>query len=43
VELKKQTDFPEPRVRINTDFPDVDAMGWNESTAWDSLADYYQQ
>ncbi len=43
VELKKQTDFPEPRVRINTDFPDVEAVGWNESTAWDGLAAYYQR
>jgi UDP-glucose 4-epimerase len=43
VELKKQTDFPEPRVRINTDFPDTEALGWNESTAWDDLAHYYQQ
>jgi len=43
VELKKQTEFPEPRVRINTDFPDLEAVGWNESTAWDGLADYYRQ
>jgi UDP-glucose 4-epimerase len=43
VELKKQVDFPEPRVRINTDVPDPDALGWDESTAWDDLASYYQQ
>ncbi len=43
VELKKQTDFPEPRIRINTDFPDVEALGWNEATAWDGLARYYLQ
>lgn len=41
VELKKQTDFPEPRARINTDFPNVEALGWNEATAWDDLASYY--
>ena len=41
VELKKQTDFPEPRVRINTDIPDVDALGWSESAAWDEFAAYY--
>jgi nucleoside-diphosphate-sugar epimerase len=41
VELKKQTDFPEPRVRINTDFPDLEAVGWNESRAWDDIASYY--
>jgi UDP-glucose 4-epimerase len=43
VELKTQTNFPEPRVRINTDFPDVARLGWNEATAWDDLADYYLQ
>jgi UDP-glucose 4-epimerase len=42
VELKKQTDFSEPRVRINTDLPDVDALGWDESAAWDEMARYYQ-
>ena len=43
VELKVQTQFSEPRVRINTDLPDSTALGWNEATAWDELADYYQQ
>ena len=43
VELKKQTDFPEPRVRINTDIPDADALGWSESAAWDEFAAYYRQ
>jgi UDP-glucose 4-epimerase len=43
VELKKQTDFPEPRVRINTDIPDIVANGWDESSAWDELAHYYQR
>jgi UDP-glucose 4-epimerase len=43
VELKKQTDFPEPRVRINTDILDADALGWNEASAWDDMARYYQQ
>jgi UDP-glucose 4-epimerase len=43
VELKKQADFSEPRVRINTDIPDADALGWNESAAWDDFAHYYQQ
>jgi UDP-glucose 4-epimerase len=42
VELKKQVDFSEPRVRINTDLPDGDALGWNQSAAWDELARYYQ-
>jgi UDP-glucose 4-epimerase len=41
VELKKQVDFSEPRVRINTDLPDLDALDWDESTAWDEMARYY--
>jgi UDP-glucose 4-epimerase len=43
VEMKQQTDFSEPRVRINTDVPDVSALGWDEKTAWDGIADYYRQ
>jgi UDP-glucose 4-epimerase len=43
VELKKQVDFPEPRVRINTDPPDVDTLGWDEPAAWDEMAQYYQR
>jgi UDP-glucose 4-epimerase len=43
VELKKQVDFTEPRTRINTDLPDADALGWDESAAWDELAHYYQR
>lgn len=43
VELKDQTQFTEPRVRINTDQPDVKALGWSEAAAWDELADYYTQ
>jgi hypothetical protein len=42
VELQKQIHFPEPRVRINTDPIDADALGWNESSAWDKMAEYYQ-
>ena len=43
VELQKQTDFPEPRVRINTDVLDADALGWNESAAWNDFAAYYEE
>ena len=43
VELKKQVDFPEPRVRINTDLPDTIALGWDESAAWDEMARFYQR
>ena len=43
VELKEQTQFSEPRVRINTDIPDVRNLGWDEAAAWDELAGYYRQ
>jgi UDP-glucose 4-epimerase len=42
LELKRQADFPEPRVRINTDVPDAGALGWDESRAWDEIAEYYR-
>jgi nucleoside-diphosphate-sugar epimerase len=42
VELLRQTEFPEPRVRINTDIPDAAALGWDESAAWDAMAEYYR-
>jgi nucleoside-diphosphate-sugar epimerase len=42
VELLKQKEFPEPRIRINTDVPDWEALGWDEGTAWDGMASYYQ-
>jgi nucleoside-diphosphate-sugar epimerase len=41
VDLPKQVDFPEPRVRINTDPPDLDVLNWDESAAWDEMASYY--
>jgi UDP-glucose 4-epimerase len=43
VVLKKQTEFPEPRVRINTDVLDAASLGWDESAAWDEMAGYYRQ
>jgi nucleoside-diphosphate-sugar epimerase len=42
VELKRQTEFPEPQVRINTDIPDAQALGWDEAAAWDEMAGYYR-
>lgn len=41
LDLQKQTDFSEPRERYNTDAIDADGLGWNESAAWDELANYY--
>jgi nucleoside-diphosphate-sugar epimerase len=43
VELKPQTEFPEPWIRINTDVPDAGALGWDESAAWDDFTNYYLQ
>jgi nucleoside-diphosphate-sugar epimerase len=43
VELKKQLDFPEPRVHINTDPVEADIPGWDESAAWDVMARYYRE
>jgi UDP-glucose 4-epimerase len=39
--LKEQNEYPEPRVRINTECCDVRTLNWNETTAWDELAAYY--
>jgi UDP-glucose 4-epimerase len=41
VELKKQSDFPEPKVRINTDVPDATSLGWDEDAAWDEFCRHY--
>ncbi len=41
LELAHQTEFPEPRVRINTDQPDALALQWNERRAWDEIAAFY--
>jgi nucleoside-diphosphate-sugar epimerase len=42
LELCEQEEFPEPRVRINTDVLDADELGWNETEAWDELGEYYR-
>jgi nucleoside-diphosphate-sugar epimerase len=41
LELAQQKEFPEPRVRINTDLQDAAALGWDERRAWDDIASYY--
>lgn len=40
-ELKRQTDFPEPRIRINTHVPEAELCSFDESAAWDAMAEYY--
>jgi nucleoside-diphosphate-sugar epimerase len=42
LELARQTEFPEPKARINTDKLDTVRLGWNEAEAWDEIADYYR-
>lgn len=42
LEMLEQTNFSEPRIRINTDTPDAPALDWSETAAWDQLADYYR-
>jgi UDP-glucose 4-epimerase len=39
--LKDQTDFTEPRTRINANYCDPALLHWSETAAWDELADYY--
>ena len=43
LELKTQTEYSEPKIRINTDVPDIQALQWNESEAWDDFAAYYAE
>jgi hypothetical protein len=40
-ELKTQTAFPEPRIRINTDVPEAELVSFDEAGAWDAMAEYY--
>lgn len=42
LELKKQTDFAEPRIRINIDPAAPMVPDWHEAAAWDALAAYYR-
>ena len=41
VNLRVQTEFQEPRVRINTDPVDGSNVGWEEDAAWSSIGNYY--
>jgi nucleoside-diphosphate-sugar epimerase len=42
IETKAQTDFSEPRLRINRDVAAAAVQDFNEQRAWDELADYYR-
>ena len=39
--VKTQTEFAEPKIRVNTDAIDVKSLDWNERTGWDEFANYY--
>jgi UDP-glucose 4-epimerase len=43
LDLKRQTEFPEARVRINTDLIDGASWGWDEADAWNEIAQYYDK
>jgi nucleoside-diphosphate-sugar epimerase len=43
LELGVQTEFPEPPVRINTDLPDANALGWSETRAWAEFVQCYRE
>ena len=42
LELKEQSEFPEPEVRINLQNAARIIKDWDEKTAWDKLAEYYK-
>lgn len=42
VELSRQTEFPEPRIRINTEPADDGTLAWSEDAAWDEFAAFYR-
>jgi nucleoside-diphosphate-sugar epimerase len=39
--IGKQTDYSEPRIRINTDPVHADLLRWDETSACDAIAEYY--
>ena len=42
LDLNEQTDFPEPRIRVNSDPAQALVPQWSESAAWDAIAAYYE-
>lgn len=42
LQLAEQVAFAEPKTRINTEIVDPAALGWEETPAWDAIADYYR-
>lgn len=42
VELKPQSEFQEPRVRINTESVAIQMPDWDEQQAWEAIAEHYR-
>ncbi|MFD2676334.1 NAD-dependent epimerase/dehydratase family protein [Camelimonas lactis] len=42
VELRTQSDFSEPLMRVNTDNAERYVTDWDEETAWNEVADFYR-
>lgn len=42
IKIKKQTEYSEPIIRINT-FPSIQNVDWNECSFWDQLYAYYKE
>jgi len=42
VELVNQTEFTEPKTRVNSDLLNAADLNWDEAVAWDELANYYE-
>ncbi|MFO1131816.1 MAG: NAD(P)-dependent oxidoreductase [Hyphomicrobiales bacterium] len=42
LDLATQTEFAEPIMRVNTEPASVYVPGWNETAAWDGVADAYR-
>ncbi|MFA6598817.1 MAG: NAD(P)-dependent oxidoreductase [Ignavibacteriaceae bacterium] len=42
LELRQQTEFLEPKIRINSESASELIPNWNEEKAWDELAEYYK-
>lgn len=41
INYSEQTEFPEPKIRVNTESLNPVELGWDEKKAWDDLAEYF--
>lgn len=42
LEFMDQKEFPEPKIRFNSDLLQYEKLGWSEDQAWDEIALFYQ-